>query len=293
MAPELLLPTKFGLEKGGPSKEADIYALGMTMYQVLTGEPPFRPKRKAAIIRAVISGERPAKPENAEEIGITEVVWDLLRGCWGEDRTTRPNIDKVFKAFSKITHESENKTRGLSRYVATLTIAMAAPHHLTPPRSFTTYQLVHYLGMGMASPAEIPDVLMKIFNASDYKSSLRHLPDPDLMMWVELLDQVPRRPKSLQYSYSSRVFQIIGSGVCKEHLRRRTLRFLRKTCGLRRILPKSHFFRGRLLKASNRPVRDGTADVWKVTDDREGVFAAKVFRANQGEDRKIKVGSSR
>ena len=95
MAPELFLPTKFGLERGRPSKEADVYALGMTMYQVLTGKPPFRPTRKAAIIRAVISGERPAKPEDAEEIGMTEVVWNLLRECWREDRMTRPNISDI------------------------------------------------------------------------------------------------------------------------------------------------------------------------------------------------------
>ena len=47
MAPELLYSAKFGLEKGLPSKEADIYALGMTVYQVLTGKWPFYPKREA------------------------------------------------------------------------------------------------------------------------------------------------------------------------------------------------------------------------------------------------------
>jgi serine/threonine protein kinase len=105
MAPELLLSTKFGLDKGVPSKEADIYALGMTVYQVLTGRWPFYPRREAEVMHAVISGERPSKPENAEKIGITEVVWDLLRECWREDRATRPNISDVLGRFCDITGE--------------------------------------------------------------------------------------------------------------------------------------------------------------------------------------------
>ena len=67
---------------------------------------------------------------------------------------------------------------------------------------------------------------------------------------------------------------------------------MRKTCGSRRILPKSHYFRGRLFKTSNRPVSGGAADVWRVTDDRKQLFAAKVFRVNQGEEYKVKVSSS-
>ena len=34
MAPELLVPSKFGLDKCTPSKEADVYATAMTIYQV-------------------------------------------------------------------------------------------------------------------------------------------------------------------------------------------------------------------------------------------------------------------
>ena len=33
----------------------------------------------------------------------------------------------------------------------------------------------------------------------------------------------------------------------------------------------------------------GTADVWRVTDDRKRLYAGKVFRVNYGEDYKIKV----
>ena len=105
MAPELLLSEKFGLKKGVPSKEADIYALGMTVYQVLTGKWPFYPKREAEVMHAVIAGERPPKPENAEEIGI---VWDLLEECWREDRTKRPNISEILGRFCEITGERKS-----------------------------------------------------------------------------------------------------------------------------------------------------------------------------------------
>ena len=107
IAPEILLPTKFGLEKAVPSKEADVYALGMTTYQVLTGKRPFLPRREAGVIRAVISGERPAKPENAEAIGITEAVWDLLKSCWKEDRTARASISDILRRFCDITVEAK------------------------------------------------------------------------------------------------------------------------------------------------------------------------------------------
>lgn len=103
MAPEILRPADFGLDKGVPSKEADVYALGMTVYQVLTGKWPFFPRREAEVMRAVISGERPPRPENAEEVGMTEVVWDLLGECWKGDRTTRPTITEVLKKFREIT----------------------------------------------------------------------------------------------------------------------------------------------------------------------------------------------
>jgi len=36
MAPELLYPSRFGLEKCVPTKEADIYAIAMVVYQVGT-----------------------------------------------------------------------------------------------------------------------------------------------------------------------------------------------------------------------------------------------------------------
>ena len=106
MAPELLLSAKYGLEKGVPSKEADIYALGMTIYQVLTGRWPFFPKREAEVMLTVLSGNRPTKPENAEGIGMTDTLWNLAEECWKEDRSKRPDISNVLGRFCEITGES-------------------------------------------------------------------------------------------------------------------------------------------------------------------------------------------
>ena len=107
MAPELLLPSKFRLEKGVPSKEADVYTLAMTVYQVLTGEWPFYPRRGGEVILAMMLGEHLPKPENVEEIGMMEVVWDLMRECWKEDRVARPTITEVLRRFCRITGESK------------------------------------------------------------------------------------------------------------------------------------------------------------------------------------------
>ena len=107
MAPELLYPAKFGLEKGVPSKEGDVYALGMTMYQVLTGEVPFHPKKVFEVMLAVVDGERPPKPENAEEIRMTEAVWGLMEECWREDRTKRPIIWEVLGRFCEMAGEGK------------------------------------------------------------------------------------------------------------------------------------------------------------------------------------------
>ena len=105
MAPEILHPTKFGLEKEVSSKEGDVYALGMTVYQVLTGQIPFHPKREFEVIFAVVDGERPPKPENAEEIGMTETVWELLGECWKEDRVERPIVSEILRNFCDIVGE--------------------------------------------------------------------------------------------------------------------------------------------------------------------------------------------
>ena len=57
------------------------------------------------------------------------------------------------------------------------------------PRSITS-GLVSRLARGDVPQVEIPKVLSTIFDATDYKYSIEHLPEQDLETWVERLDQV-------------------------------------------------------------------------------------------------------
>lgn len=104
MAPELLPPTRFGLEKEVPSKEASIHALSMTV--VLAGQWPFYPKKEVEIMCTMICGERPPEPENAEEIWITKAVWDLLRDYWRSVRILQCRTDTARRMFVPVRRSS-------------------------------------------------------------------------------------------------------------------------------------------------------------------------------------------
>ena len=111
MAPELLVPWKFGREDSVPTPEADIYAFGFVVLQVsrrahryrsfvyviqvLTGETPFRGIRQSELIFSALNGRRPDKPEDASTIGFSDSLWDFTQRCWDVDMKLRPSIGEV------------------------------------------------------------------------------------------------------------------------------------------------------------------------------------------------------
>ena len=111
MAPELLVPGKFGFAESIPTPETDIYAFGLVIYQVcehgcgyplftyifqvLTGELPFPGVRMGEITWNVVQGVRPTKPKYASAIGLSDSLWSFVQRCWDGERKLRPKIAEV------------------------------------------------------------------------------------------------------------------------------------------------------------------------------------------------------
>ena len=106
MAPELLFPGNFGLKTCQVSKQADIYAFGIVVFEVLTGRAPFGKKRQHEVIVLAVEGNRPRKPENARDIGFGRGTWELVQQCWNQERGERPTVERVSEHFQKVAGNS-------------------------------------------------------------------------------------------------------------------------------------------------------------------------------------------
>ena len=119
MSPELLDPKRFG-SNGRPTRASDCYAFGMVIYevsglyskgrclihmsQVLTGLRPFHHLLAFAPIPAVLEGERPEKPREAESLGFSCQLWELVQSCWSESGQARPTAQQLFDHLSSASH---------------------------------------------------------------------------------------------------------------------------------------------------------------------------------------------
>ena len=72
----------------------------LTPFQVLTGLRPFHHVAACTPVFAIMRGERPRKPLDAESLGFSETLWELVRLCWSETSSTRPTAQSLLDYLS-------------------------------------------------------------------------------------------------------------------------------------------------------------------------------------------------
>ena len=92
-APELL--------KGeSPTTKADIYSLGVCLWQMLTREQPFGNENQHVVIFGVVAYQ--LRPELSEEITGDEQYVNLIRQCWQAEPKLRPAASEIVTRLQDI-----------------------------------------------------------------------------------------------------------------------------------------------------------------------------------------------
>ena len=82
-------------------KESDRYALGMVILEVLTGQPPFPRYIGLTVMRKVVDGEHPERPQGLEAVWFTDDLWGTLGQCWSPQPEVRPTVELVLEPLER------------------------------------------------------------------------------------------------------------------------------------------------------------------------------------------------
>ena len=102
MSPELIVPDRFGLKNSRPTKHSDCYALGMVIYETISGKPPFHKDTNQVVSMKVVEGKHPPRG-----MRFTETLWRMLELCWMTQPSNRPTIGYVLQCLEVVSNLSE------------------------------------------------------------------------------------------------------------------------------------------------------------------------------------------
>ena len=116
MGPELLDPGMLGLGNTPPTKKSDCYALGMVIYEVLSGQRPFALYRDFTVIQMILEGDHPKRPQGGKGKVFTDDMWGILERCWKPRPRDRMSAEAVLLGLEEhppLRRPSSKRDRGV------------------------------------------------------------------------------------------------------------------------------------------------------------------------------------
>jgi len=108
MSPELIAPRDFGFDNRRPTKPSDCYALGMVIYETISGNLPFHEHADLEVLLNVPRGGRPSRG-----VRFTHSLWKMLEQCWAPRPNNRPSIEDVRLRLEAFSNSSEQPYPGV------------------------------------------------------------------------------------------------------------------------------------------------------------------------------------
>ncbi|KAL0061834.1 Homeobox protein tos8 [Marasmius tenuissimus] len=216
LAPELMNPDDVPTFN---DRSRDVYALGCTIAEVLSGSPPFSEKANAAqiILAVLLRNERPGRPPECPEW-----LWSLVTQCWKADPSKRLTVQEVSRRLNDLNGTRTEKTALLTAGGKS-SLLPASDAHVGSPSSgaIAAVSLLparnHYarsvpLNRTRSSPATTPSSSQPAPNPHSGEDKHRDAADDtSYSIRAGMINVGPQRPDKAQQNQARRFYnRLIG-----------------------------------------------------------------------------------
>ncbi|KAI3614905.1 hypothetical protein WG66_016930 [Moniliophthora roreri] len=123
---------------GVVSRPSDVYAFAMCALELFSSALPWGVLSKKNIYNLVVHEDaRPDRPQNSQELGLTDQIWTIIEESWHSEARFRPAFDIIVKSWPDGKEETPGRLT-IQRSISLVTRPRIAESRGSPPAYQTT-----------------------------------------------------------------------------------------------------------------------------------------------------------
>src|SRR3989338_8693409 len=176
--PEILTGEEYTLK-------ADIYALGIVLWEILAQDAPFASIALENLRGYVVSGNRPVILDVFLDDPISRAYVNIVQSCWDASPQLRPSVRQVYQKLVRISELCESP---LSRCLPVLS-------DIVPPRPPSQVVIESLRGCPLSAPPSLDETtpLSNLGSSRMRSSSNQPIPLPNALSKISSIQPISRR----------------------------------------------------------------------------------------------------